>query len=62
MKLYSPMDIWGLFKKLFPDISKEVKQFRPHGGDAIILWFSDRGPFVFTITSDKTWKLEQYKM
>ena len=62
MKLHSPMDIWNLFKTLFPDVSKEVKQFRPHGGNAIILWFSDKGPFIFTIMPNKAWKLEQYKM
>lgn len=62
MKTRNPVDIWNSFKTIFPSISKEVKQFRAHGGNAITLWFSDRGPFIFTIMPDKTWKLEPYKM
>lgn len=61
MQTRNPADIWNFFKAIFPDVSKEVKQFRSHGGNAIILWFSDKGPFIFTITPDKTWKLESYK-
>lgn len=58
----STTDIWNFFKAIFPHVSKDVKQFRSHGGNAITLWFSDKGPFIFTIMADKSWKLEPYKM
>lgn len=61
MQTRNPVDIWNFFKLVLPSISKEVKQFKSHGGNAITLWFSDRGPFIFTIMPDKAWKLEPYK-
>lgn len=62
MKTHNPVDIWNFFKETFPSIAKDVKQFRSHGGSAITLWFSDKGPFIFTIMFNKAWKLESYKM
>ena len=62
MQTRNPVDIWNFFKAIFPNVSKEVKQFRSHGGNAITLWFSDKGPFIFTIMPNKSWKLEPYKM
>lgn len=60
---YNPIDIWNFFKAIFPHVSKNVKQFRTHGKDAISLWFSDgEGPFIFTIMPDKSWRLEPYKI
>ena len=60
MRIRNPVDIWNLFKTIFPNISNEVIQFRSHGGNAIILRFSNKEPFIFTIMSDKAWKLEPY--
>lgn len=62
MQTRNPVEIWIFFKAIFPNVSKDVKQFRPHGGNAITLWFSDKGPLIFTIMPDKTWKLEPYKI
>lgn len=62
MKARNPIDIWNFFKAIFPNVSKEVKQFKSHGRDSITLWFKDKGPFIFTIMPDKAWKLEPYKM
>ena len=61
MQTHNLVDIWNLFKAIFPSISKEVKQFKSHGRNAITLWFSDKGPFIFTIMPDKAWTLEPYK-
>lgn len=62
MTIRNPVDIWNLFKTTFPSIAKDVKKFRSHGGSAITLWFSDKGPFIFTIMPNKAWKLEPFKM
>ena len=58
----NPVDIWNFFKSIFPHVSKEVKQFRSHGGNAITLWFSDKEPIIFTIMPNEAWKLEPYNM
>lgn len=62
MQTRNPVDIWNFFKAIFPNVSKEVKQFRSHGENAITIWFSDKGPFIFTIMPNKAWKLEPYKI
>lgn len=56
------VDIWNFFKSIFPNVSKEVKQFRSHGGNAITLWFENKEPCLFTIMPNKAWKLEPYKI
>lgn len=61
MLIHSDTDIWNFFKSIFPHVSSEVKRFKSHGGNSITLWFADKGPFIFTILKDRSWKLEPYK-
>lgn len=60
--IMNPNHIWELFKKLFPDKSKTVIQYRSHGRNEITLWFKNSKPFIFTIIDKDNWILKPYKL
>ena len=55
-------DIFKAFTEIFPGKSLNVLAYRPHGKNAITLWFSIGKPLIFTYKDDGNWILEPYKM